>query len=221
MKKKKQDAPLAASACQLRGGHNHPFGALRGFVPLGTGEERVYRELREAIPVLDAAVGKLVRLSGGFDVRCKNAVAQKKLEYFLSNVPCGHGQMGIDSFLGGYVDSLLTNGRAVGEMVVSGGKLCGMLTDRDIVTRCLASNRIPSNTTVKQVMTGQVTSVSPDMHTGVAAHLMGRLQVRRLPVVENVKLCGMVSLGDFAIREETIMDASDVLGDVSNNLSHR
>ena len=105
--------------------------------------------------------------------------------------------------------------------VVSGGKLCGMLTDRDIVTRCLAANRVPGNTTVKQVMTEQVTSVRPDMHTGVAAHLMGRLLVRRLPVVENGKVCGMVSLGDLAVREETVIDASDALADVSSNLSHR
>jgi len=101
------------------------------------------------------------------------------------------------------------------------GKLCGMLTDRDIVTRCLAANRIPGNTTVKQVMTEQVTSVRPDMETGAAAHLMGRLQVRRLPVVENGKLCGMVSLGDLAVREETTIDAGDVLADVSSNLSNR
>ena len=123
MKRKRKERLVAAQACQLRGSYTHPFGALRGFVPLGGGEERMYRQLREAIPVLDAAVGKLVRLSGGFSVRCKNADAQKKLEYFLENVPCGRGQVGIDSFLGGYVDSLLTTGRAVGEMVVSGGKL--------------------------------------------------------------------------------------------------
>ena len=123
MKKKKQDAPLAAAACQLRGGQNHPFGALRGFVPLGTGEEQVYRQLREAIPVLDAAVGKLVRLSGGFGVKCRNGDSQKKLEAFLRNVPCGRGQVGIDSFLTGFVDSLLVYGRSVGEMVIHRGRL--------------------------------------------------------------------------------------------------
>lgn len=105
--------------------------------------------------------------------------------------------------------------------VVTGGKLCGMLTDRDIVTRCLAVNRQPGSTTVRQVMTGQVTAVRPDMETGAAAHLMGRLQIRRLPVVDNGKLCGMVSLGDMAIREETVLDAGDVLADVSSNLSQR
>ena len=105
--------------------------------------------------------------------------------------------------------------------VCSNGKLCGMLTDRDIVTRCLAANRQPGSTQVRQVMTEQVTAVRPDMETGAAAHLMGRLQVRRLPVVENGRLCGMVSLGDLAVREETILDAGDVLADVSSNLSDR
>jgi len=105
--------------------------------------------------------------------------------------------------------------------VCSNGKLCGMLTDRDIVTRCLAANRQPAATQVRQIMTEQVTAVRPDMDMGAAAHLMGRLQIRRLAVVENGKLCGMVSLGDMAVREETVLDAGDVLADVSSNLSDR
>ena len=126
MKRKQQDTPLAATACQLRGGQSHPFAALKGFVPLGTGEEIMYQQLREAIPVLDAALGKLVRLSGGFSVRCKNEVSQKKLEAFLRNVPCGRGQMGIDSFLAGFLDSLLLYGRTVGELVVHRNRLAAV-----------------------------------------------------------------------------------------------
>ena len=114
---------MAAQACQLRSTLGHPFGTLKGFVPLGGGEERIYRQIREAIPVLDAAVGKLVRLSGGFQVKCADPGAQRQLEQFLETVPCGHGQTGIHNFLGGYMDSLLTMGRAVGEMVVSRGRL--------------------------------------------------------------------------------------------------
>ena len=112
-----------SAVCQLRNGQVHPFGALRGYVPLGTGEERVYKEMREAIPVLDAAVGKLVRLSGGFQVKCRNPEAQRKLEDFLQEVPCGRGQYGIENFYAGFMDSLLTYGRAVGELVVAGGRL--------------------------------------------------------------------------------------------------
>jgi len=123
LKRKKQESGAMAAVCQLRGGNIHPFGAMRHFTPLGGGEERVYREMRESIPVLDAAVGKMVRLCGGFEVRCKNPQAQHKLNTFLQMMPCGRGQMGIESFLSGYLDSLLTYGRAVGEMVVAGGKL--------------------------------------------------------------------------------------------------
>ena len=126
MKRKKKEAAVAARACQLRSTQGYSLGALKGFVALGNGEDRIYRKLREAIPVLDAAVGKLIRLSGGFEVRCKNAAAQARLEQFLKTVPTGHGQLGIDSFLAGYLDSLLTVGRAVGEIVVGSGKVQGV-----------------------------------------------------------------------------------------------
>ena len=101
------------------------------------------------------------------------------------------------------------------------GQLCGMVTDRDIVTRCLASNRKPEETRVRDVMTGWVISATPDMDTSTAAHLMGRQQVRRLPVVENGRLCGMISIGDLAVREQSNPDAADALGDISTNISKR
>ena len=123
MKRKQKDTGPVAAACQLRSSREHPFGSLRHFTPLGGGEERIYRELRESIPVLDAAVGKMIRLCGGFSVRCPDPKAQRMLEDFLRRCPCGRGQVGIDSFLSVYLDSLLTYGRSIGEMVVAGGKL--------------------------------------------------------------------------------------------------
>lgn len=111
----------------------------------------------------------------------------------------------------------------IGVLPVCGddGRLCGVVTDRDIVTRCLAGERSPANTPVRDVMTGRVLTAQPDMDVGAAAHLMGREQIRRLPVVENGRLCGMVSLGDLANREETVYDAGDALADISSNLSGR
>ena len=105
----------------------------------------------------------------------------------------------------------------IGALPVCGrdGKLCGMVTDRDLVIRCMAANKMAADTTVRQVMTSQVLSVTPDMDAGVAAHLMGRQQVRRLPVVDNGRLCGMLSLGDLACQEEGIMDAADALTDIT------
>lgn len=111
----------------------------------------------------------------------------------------------------------------IGALPVCGsdGRLCGVVTDRDLVTRCVASNRPPEQTRVRDVMTSKVVSAAPDMDTGTAAHLMGREQIRRLPVVENGKLCGMVSLGDLAGREACNPDAADALGDICANVSQR
>lgn len=111
----------------------------------------------------------------------------------------------------------------IGAMPVVGrdGRVCGMVTDRDIVTRCLAANRSPSATTVRDVMTSSVVAARPDMDTAMAAGLMGREQIRRLPVVENGKLCGMVSLADLALQEETSMEAGDALTEISSHLSSR
>ena len=108
----------------------------------------------------------------------------------------------------------------IGALPVCGndGRLLGMVTDRDLVIRCLASNRSPEKTRVRDVMTGAVVAASPDMDASVAANLMGHRQVRRLPVVEQGKLCGMISLSDLANREETTFDAVDALATISNNV---
>ena len=102
-----------------------------------------------------------------------------------------------------------------------GDAVCGLVTDRDLVTRCIASGRSPANTPIREVMTTQVISARPDMDASAAAGLMGREQIRRLPVVENGKLCGMVSLGDLAVQEESSLDAGDALSGISSSLSSR
>lgn len=103
----------------------------------------------------------------------------------------------------------------------SDGLLRGVVTDRDLVTRCLAANRSPASTTVGEVMTKNLITAVPEMDAAAAASLMGRRQVRRLPVLENGRLCGIVSLGDLANREETEVDASDALTEISSSLSKR
>ena len=103
----------------------------------------------------------------------------------------------------------------------SDGRVCGLVTDRDLVTRCMAAGRIAANTAGREVMTSQVISARPDMDTTAAAGLMGREQIRRLPVVENGKLCGMVSLGDLAVTEQTSMEAGDALSSISSPISRR
>jgi len=101
------------------------------------------------------------------------------------------------------------------------GRLCGMLTDRDIVTRCLAAGKQPQTTSVREIMTGKLYVARPDMEVSLAAGLMGKEQIRRLPVMDNGRLCGMVSLGDLARREESSIEAGDALTEISSHLSSR
>lgn len=98
-----------------------------------------------------------------------------------------------------------------------GGVVSGMITDRDLVTRCIAAGRQPDRTTVGQIMTNRVSFVTPETDVATAAGLMSTQQIRRLPVLENGRLCGMVSLKDMAVREESAMDAADALAGVSSN----
>lgn len=116
--KRRREASASPVSGQLRGGTSHPFGLLDGYVPLGRGETALYRAIREAIPVVDAALLKIVRLCGGFTAVCPGARETEALGRFLETVPAGRGQFGVGAFLDAYLDSLLTCGRAVGEMVV-------------------------------------------------------------------------------------------------------
>ena len=111
----------------------------------------------------------------------------------------------------------------IGAIPVCGndGRLQGVITDRDIVTRCLAAERAPGSTKVGDIMTAGVVAIRPDMEVSTAAALMGNRQVRRLPVMENGKLCGMVSLGDLSLKEESNMEAGDALTEISSHLSRK
>ena len=111
-------SPAAGTAVQLRDGERHPFGMLERYVPLRNGEFELYRSIREAVPVIDAAIWKLVRLAGGVRVRCGEAAAQEGLDRFLRQVNTGRGQRGLQAFLDEYLDTMMTCGRAVGEIVL-------------------------------------------------------------------------------------------------------
>lgn len=128
----------AAAAVQLRNGGRHPFGLLDGYVPLRNGEIALYRQIREAVPIVDAAILKLIRLTGGVQVRCDRRSAQGDLTDFLTHVNTGRGQRGIQSFLDSYLDAMLTCGRSIGELVLTRDRreiaalLCGNPADLEI-----------------------------------------------------------------------------------------
>ena len=80
------------------------------------------------------------------------------------------------------------------------GRLCGVLTDRDVVLRCVAAGKPAEQMRVSEVMSAGVLSVEAGEDAAKAARLMSRAQLRRLPVTQNGQLTGMISVADFARR---------------------
>ncbi len=113
--KKKNISRVSAPVTQTK--NSHPFGILDGYVPLGAPQIRLYYTLREAIPVIDAAILKIVRLTGGFEIRCTDKAAQNAADDFMRNVSVGGNRQGLYAFIESYLEQLLTCGTAVGEIV--------------------------------------------------------------------------------------------------------
>lgn len=100
----------------------------------------------------------------------------------------------------------------IGNVVVKkDGQLCGIVTDRDIVVRVIASGKDPKTTTLGAVCSQKLATASPDQDTSEVVNLMRERAIRRLPVVQNGDVVGIVSLGDLALA----MDRSSALGDIS------
>ncbi len=98
------------------------------------------------------------------------------------------------------------------------GRLRGLVTDRDIVTRCIAMDYDPTDTMLREIMTRGITTCAPEDAADAAAARMGREQIRRLPVTADGKLVGMLSLADVARRGRLTMEAASALADLSANI---
>ncbi|MDQ2966247.1 MAG: CBS domain-containing protein [Chloroflexota bacterium] len=104
--------------------------------------------------------------------------------------------------------------------VVKDGKLVGIVTDRDIVIRGAAGGKDLTHLSVSEIMTAGPSTVSPDMKAEDASKIMSEKQVRRLPVVENGRLVGILAIGQLA-RHESANAAGETLKDVSQPTAKR
>ena len=108
--------------------------------------------------------------------------------------------------------ALMMRERDIGDVLVTDGEqLCGIVTDRDIVVRAVAENRNPIAVTVGEICSRDVTTLSPNDSVSDAVKLMSDRALRRLPVVDDGRPVGIVSLGDLAIKE----DRESALGQIS------
>jgi CBS domain-containing protein len=98
--------------------------------------------------------------------------------------------------------------------VVEGKKLIGVVTDRDLVIRGYAEKN-EGSAKVEKVMSDAVTTITSDTSIDEAAKLMAQNQIRRLPVVDNGDLVGVVAIGDLAVRDKFDDEAGDALSKIS------
>ncbi len=102
--------------------------------------------------------------------------------------------------------------RDIGDViVVEGGRICGVVTDRDLVVRALAEGRDPTATKLGEVCSRELAMVSPEDDLKSAGDLMRDKAVRRMPVVEGDRPVGIVSMGDLAVER----DPASALGRIS------
>ena len=104
--------------------------------------------------------------------------------------------------------------------VVDNGRPVGIVTDRDIVVRAVADGG-QLNRPVRDIVSSNIICISPDMSTHQAADLMSEHQIRRLPVVENERIVGIVSLGDLAVKEAKDKRSGDTLEHISEGVKER
>lgn len=103
--------------------------------------------------------------------------------------------------------------RDIGDVVVTkpDGNVCGIITDRDIVIRAIAEGVDPFSATLKDVCSEDLVTVRPDDAVATAVRTMEEHAIRRLPVMDNGTLVGIVSIGDLAVER----DPDSALGEIS------
>lgn len=117
--RKKKSGFVSASSVQTSSNARHPYYQLAAYSPLSN-ESRIYAAVREAVPIVDCALNKIVRLTEGFHIETGNERLDYRINSFLEAVNVGGTQQGISAFISNYLNQLLTYGTAVGEIVLGG-----------------------------------------------------------------------------------------------------
>lgn len=110
-----ENVPLVQTASYSK--HSHPFSQISQYSPFSDVYMKLYAAIREAVPIIDAAILKTVRLIGGFNIVCEDKDVEYLINYFLSEVQVGSTGRGVESFISSYLEQLLTYGTAIGEII--------------------------------------------------------------------------------------------------------
>lgn len=116
--RKNKNDTVGASAVQTSSASRHPYYRLSSYMPLN-GKSRVYAQVRQAVPIIDAAVNKIIRLTDGFRFETGDEMLDIRMNDYFDSINVGGNQRGISAFISNYLSQLLTFGTAVGEVVLS------------------------------------------------------------------------------------------------------
>ncbi len=177
-----------------------PFAELSSYIPTAVCQPLLYKTLREAVPVIDTAIYKLVRLTGGFTVKACNQKNQKELEHFVHTVNVGGG-FGLQQFIDTYFEGLLTYGTSAGEMVMHGGEIVSLYNvpvaninlkrnPRNFSEILLCRPDSPDGTPVKYQDLVMYSALNPE-----AGSITGTPLLKGLPFVSSILLKIFDSIG--------------------------
>lgn len=122
-KKKEDRREDTGGTCtvQTRDSFSHPFRELDKYIPLKA-EYNLYKTMREAVPILDTAINRIVRLVGDFDIECESDKQEEEIREFINNIKVNSNQIGMQSFVESYLDQLIECGNTAGEIILNNAK---------------------------------------------------------------------------------------------------
>lgn len=204
--KKKKKECISVQTAPSSPKNTHPFGILDKHIsasPASAAEIKLYKSLREAVPVIDAAISKILRLTGEFTIKSKNNSVEKKLNKFITNIKVNSCGLGANSFVMNHLDQLLTYGTAVGEIVIDSNKqdIAALynaplenveLTTDESAIHLKVSKKYPdgSSEPIKYPELVLVSSLNPD-----PGKIYGNSILKGLPFISNILLKIFHSIG--------------------------
>lgn len=118
-KKKRKENLVAVQTAAACSKSSHPYEIIEKYSPLSSNEAELYRTLKEAVPIIDAAISKIVRLTGEFRIVCDEPQVEYELNKFISGIQVNSCGRGVNYFILSHLNQLLTYGTAVGEVVLN------------------------------------------------------------------------------------------------------
>lgn len=201
--KKKKSVPAAVQTAPCPCSHSYPFTALEKCTGLSGPEIKLYKTLRDAVPIIDAAISKILRLTGEFRIECEDEQVQEKINNFITDVQVNSCSKNANGFILSHLNQLITYGTAVGEIVMdaNGENIAALynssLSDIELKTgknplklEIFRKNEDSSYEAVKYPELIMISTLNPD-----PGHIYGNSIMKGLPFISNILLKIYHSIG--------------------------